>query len=147
MKRNLYVKLLLPILIIGMLFFIFVPVVSETQAAYANWGTLLNNMTNPVTFSNGTECPGYSKCANIPIEISIPSTESIAYYFWRFGGETLEGNMSVYANGTLIQATPITGSSTYVVVFGQTCITGFVCLENSSMTVSEISNTTSVSTA
>ncbi len=148
MKRNFYFKLLLPILfIIAILFFTFVPVVSETQIVHANWGTLSNNTGNPSTFSNGAVCPGYSECKNIPNEVFIPSIVSVTYYLWRLGGEMLEGNMSVYANGTLMQATPITGASSYIVVFGQTCATGFVCLENSSMTVSKISNATSTRTA
>ena len=144
MNRNSFLRVLLPvILLIAVLFIVFVPIVSETQIVHANWGTLTNDIGNPTTFSNGTVCPAYSECANIPDDISIPSTVSITYYFWRFGGETLEGNMSVYGNGTFGKATPITGASTYLVVFDQTCVTGFVCLENSSMTISKISNTTS----
>lgn len=147
-NKKFYLTFFIPLVaVVVILFIVFVPVISETQVVYANWATITNGTENALTSSNGQICPAYSTCTSAPTGLSIPSIVSVSYYLWKFGGENLEGNISVYANGFLSQAMPITGASTYVVVFGQTCVTGYICLANSTMSITPISNSSSTSTS
>ena len=93
--------------------FVFVPLNPENQAFYANWASLYNNTNNLSTLSNGVVCPGYSACKAAPTIFEVPSGVSVTYYFWRFGGDLLLGNMAVLANGSVFTGEPILGASTY----------------------------------